>query len=89
MALISIQEGVLQQSQLENLSKKYDSWWDPRVVRKRESGKFKIYYILKERGGMKLLSSTDNLSTDKISLQNDVDGWMRTTILLVGIVDCV
>ena len=36
------------------------------VVRKRESGKFKIYYILKERGGMKLLSSTDNLSTDNI-----------------------
>jgi len=78
MALISIQEGVLEQSQLENLSKKYDLWWDPAGrEKKKESGKFKIYYILKERGGMKLLSSTDNLSTDKISLQNDVDGWMR------------
>ena len=82
MALISFQEGVLDESQLKNLSKKYDLWWDPSGRDKKElSNKFKIYYILKERGGMKLLSSTDNLSIDKKSLQNDVDGWMRNSHL--------
>ena len=82
MGLISFQEGVLDQSKLERLSKKYDLWYDPAGRdKKKESSKFKIYYILKERGGMKLLSSTDNLSTDKTSLQTDVDGWMRNSHL--------
>ena len=82
MALISIQEGVLNKSQLEKISKKYDFWWDPAGrKKKKESGRFKIYFILKERGGMKLLSTTDRLGINKLELQTSVDGWMRNSHL--------
>jgi len=82
MSLITIEEGVLEQSMLEGLSKKYEVWFDPagREI-KKISTKFTIYYILKEAGGKQLLSTTDNLSTDKTSLETDVAGWMTKSHL--------
>jgi hypothetical protein len=80
MALISFEEGVLNENQRDKISVKYNFWWDPaRREKKKESTKFKIYYILKERSGMKLLSTTDNLRTNKIELQTNVDGWMSNS----------
>lgn len=84
MALISFEDGILDQTSMENFSTKYEFYTAPVGSSKphKYSEKFRIYYVLKESSGMKLLSKSDNLSTNKEALQeNIVDGWMSNSHL--------
>ncbi|PCJ82008.1 MAG: hypothetical protein COA49_03335 [Bacteroidetes bacterium] len=42
----------------------------------KSANKFKIYYVLKEKGSMILLSSTDKLNGGQIQLKERVVGWI-------------
>ena len=83
MALISFEDGILDQSSMENFSTKYEFYDTPSNSSKSHklSEKFRIYYVLKESSGKKLLSKSDNLSTNKEALQEAVDGWMLNSHL--------
>ena len=84
MALITFEDGILDQTSMENWSTKYEFYTTPigSAESHKYSEKFRIYYVLKESSGMKLLSKSDNLSTNKEALQeNIVDGWMSNSHL--------
>ena len=85
MALISLDDDILDQTTMEKSSRKYEFYTTPiagSAEPHKYSEKFRIYYVLKESSGMQLLSKSDNLSTNKEALQeNIVDGWMSNSHL--------
>lgn len=77
MALISLSEDLTLEDLPTDMQKKYDMYLDPaRRKFNKSSKKFKIRFILKDNGGVKLLSSTDKLQGSGTQVSGVVDGWM-------------